>query len=172
MKKYFFPKMYQENIYQIPYAQLKKQGIQCLIFDFDNTLVPSTKKEWNENLMTLMESLEEKEFIVLILSNNFKRRFTEFQKECHVRIITSAYKPLTFKYKKIMKEYHLKAEQMAMIGDQMMTDMLGANQLGIYTILVDPLEKCDLKVTSVNRKLEKVIKKKYQFEEGKYYGKM
>ena len=57
---------------------------------------------------------------------------------------------------------------MAMIGDQVITDILGANCLHIYTILVDPIDK-DLKVTSLNRKLEEIINKKNKLIRGNYY---
>ena len=81
-------------------------------------------------------------------------------------------KPLPFRFKKICKEYHLKASEIAMIGDQMFTDVLGANRVGMYTILVDPLEKKDLRITSLNRKLEQWIKKKYHWKDGEYFEKM
>ena len=59
----------------------------------------------------------------------------------------------------IKNKFNYKKEQMCMIGDQLMTDILGANRYGIYTILVDPLGKKDLKVTSINRFFEKKILK-------------
>ena len=164
--------MYKKSIYDIPYEALKKKGIKCLIFDFDNTLVASTKSDWDKRLEKLMEKLEKEGFILLILSNNTQKRFEKFKKKFHIRVISFGVKPLTIKFRKILKEYHLNKEEVAMIGDQIFTDMLGANKVGIYTILVDPLEKKDLKITSVNRKLEQIIKKKYHWKEGQYFEKM
>ena len=62
---------------------------------------------------------------------------------------------------------------MAMIGDQIVTDVLSGNKFGVYTVLVDPLGLKDLKITSFNRLIEDMIVKKYSkkgiFERGKYY---
>ena len=170
--KNLFPKMYKKDIYHIPYGELKKKNIKCLVFDFDNTLVPSFQKNWDQKLEKLMEKLDKQKFIIIILSNNTKKRFLQFQKKFNIRIITLAVKPLPFRFKKICKEYHLKASEIAMIGDQMFTDVLGANRVGMYTILVDPLEKKDLRITSLNRKLEQWIKKKYHWKDGEYFEKM
>ena len=167
--KELIPKMYKKDIYHVPYQKLKKKNIKCLVFDFDNTLVPSFQKKWDDKLEKLMEKLDQQNFIVIILSNNTKKRFKEFKEKFNIRIITLAVKPLSFKFKKICREYHLKPNEVAMIGDQMFTDILGANKVGIYTILVDPLEKKDLKITSFNRKLEQIIKKKYHWKDGEYF---
>ena len=74
---------------------------------------------------------------------------------------------------KIRRKYHLKKNEMCMIGDQMVTDILSGNRYHIKTILVDPLGEKDLKITKFNRMLEEKIIKKYQkkgvFERGKYY---
>ena len=63
---------------------------------------------------------------------------------------------------------------MCMIGDQIVTDILAGNRYRIMTILVDPLGEADLKITGLNRKIEKKIVDKYTkkgiFERGKYYG--
>ena len=167
-----FPKMYKQDVYHIPYEKLKQQDVKCIIFDFDNTLVPSFQKKWDKNLEKLMEKLNKENFIVIILSNNTKKRFKEFKEQFNIRIITLATKRLSRKFKTICKEYDLRPNQIAMVGDQMFTDILGANRVGIYTILVDPLENKDLKITSVNRKLEKVLKKKYHWKDGEYFEKM
>ena len=83
-------------------------------------------------------------------------------------------KPLPFGFIKIKNKYNLEKKEMCMIGDQLMTDILGGNSFGMYTILVDPLGKKDLKITSINRMLEKQKIKKLTklniLERGKYYG--
>ena len=82
-------------------------------------------------------------------------------------------KPLPFCFKKIAKKYNIKKESMCMIGDQLITDILGANRFGIYTVLVDPLGEKDLKITTFNRFIENKKMKKLTklgiLERGKYY---
>ena len=82
-------------------------------------------------------------------------------------------KPLTVGLGKIKKRYHLEKNEMLMIGDQLVTDILSGKLFGIKTALVEPLGKKDLKITSLNRKIENNIIEKYRkksiFERGKYY---
>ena len=82
-------------------------------------------------------------------------------------------KPFTIGLKKVMKKYDLKKSQMVMIGDQLVTDIKSGIDFGIKSILVDPLGRKDLKITSFNRLIEKRIinnyEKKNLFERGKYY---
>ena len=74
---------------------------------------------------------------------------------------------------KIKRNYKLKKKEMCLVGDQIVTDILAGNRYKIYTILVDPLGEKDLKITGLNRKIEKKIVSKYEkkgiFERGKYY---
>ena len=68
-------------------------------------------------------------------------------------------KPLPIGYSKIRKKYNLKRSEMCMIGDQMLTDIYGGNRYHMFTILVDPLGTKDLKITSLNRLIEKKVLK-------------
>ena len=84
-------------------------------------------------------------------------------------------KPLTRGLRKIRHMYKLNKKEMIMIGDQLVTDVLSAKQFRIKAILVDPLGEADLKITNLNRKIEKKILDHYHkrnvFERGKYYDK-
>ena len=82
-------------------------------------------------------------------------------------------KPLPFCFSRIQKNYGLEKQAMCMIGDQLMTDVLGGNKYGIFTILVDPLGEKDLRITTFNRYVEnqkiKKLSKLNILERGKYY---
>ena len=90
-----------------------------------------------------------------------------------VPVISMAMKPLTKGLRQISRKYHLKKEEMVMIGDQLITDILSGTKYGIQTILIDPLGEKDLKITKINRLIENRIINNYQkkglFERGKYY---
>lgn len=168
----FKPSMYRQNIFEIHYKKLKKEGITCLIFDLDNTLGLIEEKNCPEKVKALLEELK-KDFQIVICSNNTASRIIPYMKELGVGGVAWSLKPFTRGLKRIQKKYHLQKEQMCMIGDQMVTDVLAGNRFGIKTILVEPLGEKDLKITSFNRMLESYIVKKYQkkglFERGKYY---
>ena len=132
----------------------------------DNKKCPRRAKQ-------LIRTLQ-KDFLVLISSNNTRRRIKPYLKELGVGGIAWSMKPSTLVLRKIKHNYHLKKKEMCMIGDQMLTDILAGNRFHIMTILVDPLGNKDLIFTGVNRELEAKIINRYQkkgiFERGKYYG--
>ena len=82
-------------------------------------------------------------------------------------------KPLKHKFKKILKMFNFDFSEVALVGDQVLTDVLGSNRCGITSILVDPLTDEDKVLTKLNRKVEKIVlnklKKKGIYEKGKYY---
>ena len=172
MDKYI-PNMYKKNILDIDYEKLKEIGIKCLIFDLDNTIALIDENEIPKNVEGLFKKLN-KEFRVVIISNNYKKRISKFCEPFNTPFVSFAMKPLPFGFIKIKNKYNLEKKEMCMIGDQLMTDILGGNCFGLYTILVDPLGKKDLKITSINRMLEKQKIKKLTklniLERGKYYG--
>lgn len=115
-----------------------------------------------------------KRFLILICSNNTKKRLKPYLKDLGVGGVAWSMKPSTRGLRKIKHNYHLKKNEMCMIGDQIVTDVLAGNRFRIMTVLVDPLGDADLKITGLNRKIEAKIIKKYTkagiFERGKYYG--
>ena len=172
MDKYI-PNMYKKSILDIDYDKLKSLGIKCLIFDLDNTIALIDEHKIPKNVEKLFKKLNE-DFCVVIISNNYRKRISAFCEPFNTPFVSFAMKPLPFGFKKVKHKYNFEKSEMCMIGDQLMTDILGGNSFGIYTILVDPLGKKDLKITSINRMLEnKKIKKLSKLnilERGKYYG--
>ena len=89
-------------------------------------------------------------FNVILMSNSNKSRVLPFRNALEIDSCANAKKPLTSGYKKIMKVYHLDANKIACIGDQLITDIWGANKMGMTSILVNPMSKKDRKITYIN----------------------
>lgn len=170
--KLFMPKMYKKSIFDINYKLLKEKGIKCLIFDLDNTIALIDEHEAPTKTKKLFNKLK-KDFKVIIISNNFKKRVSFYSKQLDVDFISFAMKPSTKGLFEIKLKYKYRKKDMCMIGDQVMTDILSGGKFRIFTILVDPLGERDLKITKFNRYLENIVLKKlnlkYGFEKGKYY---
>ena len=168
----FIPDIYQKNIYDIDYNRLKKMGIKCLLFDLDNTLVPVKSDVPPKKLKELFSYLEES-FKVIIVSNSNRKRLIPFKEGLNVDVAASAHKPLKKKYLKIMDMYKFKEHEIAAIGDQLLTDIYGANHVGITSILINPIGEYEKFGTKINRFFEKFIyrklKKKNILEKGRYY---
>ena len=168
----FYPNMYQKNIQDINYKKLKKLGIKYLIFDLDNTIALIDQHVITDDTKRLLMELKN-DFQIIIISNNITKRVKSYADYLECDFVANAAKPLSKGYQKIKNKYGLKKEEMCMIGDQIVTDIYGGNHYGMFTILVDPLGEKDLKITSLNRFIEKKILKHYEkkqiMKKGEYY---
>ncbi len=172
MEKYI-PDVYQKSIYTIDYEKLKENGITCLLFDLDNTIEPYAVKNPDEKVAELFSRLKDMGFQVILFSNSGKKRLRPFKEELEVDCCASARKPNTKKLLHVLKEFHLKENEVAIVGDQIMTDVLGGNRAGITTILINPISVREPFWTIPNRMLERRIMKKLcqrdLFYKGRYY---
>lgn len=170
--KLLIPNIYQESIYTINYDKLKKENIKCLLFDLDNTCVGYHEKLPTKELEELFNKLTKKGFKLIIFTNSPNKRIVPFVK-LHVICHSSSRKPFKKSFKKIMKKYKLTKEEICIIGDQLFTDILGGNKVGIKTCLVNPLTKEDLIFTKIFRLLEnicfKIMQSKDILTRGQYY---
>jgi uncharacterized protein len=155
----FVPDMYFENIYVIDYKKLKSIGIKCLLFDLDNTISSYESTEPDKKLKELFYTLQ-KDFKLVIISNNKKERVRPFKEKLNVDSSYSSMKPLKKKYLKIMDIYNFKDTQIASVGDQLITDIYGANRVGITSILVNPISPNEPLRTRINRSIERKIIRK------------
>lgn len=169
----FVPDIYQKSIYTIDYEKLKKRGIKCLVFDLENTIAPFNLKKPNKKIKDLFEELKDMKFKVIIISNEIKSRVEPFKDNLGVDSAYLSMKPLKRKYKKIQKIYNYKDTQIACIGDQLVTDIFGANRMGFTSILVNPISTNEFVTTRVSRMFEnfiiKYLTKGKLLKRGKYY---
>lgn len=169
----YIPDMYKKSIYDIDYNALLEKGIKCILFDLDNTMAPIHIKEPDTTLRNLFADIELMGFKVIILSNSKKERVRPFKEKLNVDASFHSHKPFKKKYKKIMSLYHFNENEIACIGDQLLTDIKGANRMNFFSILVNPVSKIDLFGTKINRIFERRIFKKLErqgmFKVGEYY---
>lgn len=164
------PNIYQKDIFSINYNDLKKKNIKNLLFDIDNTIVAGNLKTLDNKTIDLFNKLKEENFNIYIITNALKRRAIIFSKILDVKTYHFSMKPSPRSYNKIIKENNLNIKETAAIGDQIYTDVLGANKLGILSILVDPVSKHEFIITKINRvKERKLIKKTKIITKGEYY---
>lgn len=170
---YFYPDAYQKSIYTINYDKLKENGIKCLLFDLDNTCVPYVDRSPNRKLKNLFDELQDIGFRVIIFSNSPKARLEPFKRELKVDCCAKAGKPRKNKFLKVIKMYNLDLSEVAIVGDQLVTDIYGGNKVGIMTILVNPISDIDMPFTKINRFIEKKkinkMSKAGLFRIGSYY---
>ena len=164
------PTIYQKDIFSIDYDKLLENNINNLLFDIDNTIATTKEKTPNQKVIKLFEELRKKGFNLFILTNALKKRATPFGERLNVKTYYFSMKPSSRNYNKVIKENDLKVKHTAAIGDQIYTDIKGANKLGITSILVDPIDKHEFITTKINRlKENKLISKTNIIKKGEYY---
>ncbi len=164
----FKPKMYYKSIFDINYSILKKYDIKVIIFDLDNTIMTYDEEVPDDKVVKLFKKISQ-DFKIFIASNNMKEKVRKVGNYLNVHAFYSVVKPTKKIKKLLLKKYDVKMNDVAIIGDQIVTDIFMGNRLNMYTILVDPLGKKDLKVTYFNRWLEKIIMKRIKLKRGEYY---
>ena len=169
----FYPDIYAKNIFEIDYEKLKDKGIKCLVFDLDNTLVPVKSSVADEKVKALFATLKKQKFTIILMSNSLKKRVEVFKKDLKIPCFSFSIDLLKKNYKKLIKEYNFDMSEIACIGDQIMTDVWGANKMGFTSIFLDKLKKEDFKWTKLNRVAEKLILNHFhrqkRFTKGSYY---
>ncbi|TCT27055.1 hypothetical protein EDD68_101421 [Melghiribacillus thermohalophilus] len=153
----FLPDEQVDSIFEISPEQLKQQGIRGIITDLDNTLVAWNEKAPSKVVFNWFQLMKEHGMKVTILSNNDKKRVTSFSEPLHIPFIYRARKPLSRAFHQAQKQMGLNRKEIAVVGDQLLTDILGGNLAGYHTILVIPIAKSDGFLTRINRQIERRI---------------
>lgn len=158
MKKIFIPKASYTCAENIEFDLLKKLGIINLCFDLDNTLGLYDQALPSKEKIKLVNNLKKMGFNVFVISNNNKERVGIFSNPLNCMYLSNARKPGTKRMDLFFKEKNIDKNTVAMIGDQVMTDVLVANKLGVFSILLKPISKNELLRTKFNRKIESIVK--------------
>jgi uncharacterized protein len=162
MFKNFLPSLFIKKVQDIELGFLEGRNIKGLILDIDNTLVPSYIKEADDAVVEWIENVKKRGFKVCIVSNASKSRVIEFNKRLRLFAIHRATKPGTRSFKKAMKIMELGSKEIAVVGDQIFTDIYGGNRIGMYTILVKPIHEAESFFVKLKRYPERYILKKYK----------
>jgi len=162
------PRKTYNSIFDIPLVQLYTSGIRGIIFDLDNTLTEWNNPELSKETISWLEKAKKIGFKMCFVSNNTDLRVKEIADRVNIPFIARAKKPRRRSFRKAMALMDTKPEHTAVIGDQIFTDILGGNRLGLFTVLVSPISKKEFIGTRLVRLIEKIIleknKKRYDLK--------
>jgi hypothetical protein len=166
MKK-LYPDLYFKKVEDITIEILIKNKIKLLILDVDNTLI-DYYKNLSEDVINWTKEMRGQGIKLYILSNtNNKEKVEKVAKKIEVPYKYFGMKPLKRGFKYIEKQTNIKTENIAVVGDQIFTDILGGNRSKMFTILVEPINKeKDYWYTAWKRPIENKIKQKYEIKKG------
>ncbi len=140
-KRNLYPRHYIDSTYSIDFQKLYGQGYRGVIFDVDNTLVPHNAPA-DDRAIALFKELHDIGFEALLLSNNKEPRVKTFKEAVtYCSYIYKANKPGISGYKKAMEQMGTDVNSTIFVGDQILTDIWGANRAGIRSVMVKPVKK-------------------------------
>lgn len=155
-----YPNDYFDKIEKITIEYLQKNKIKALILDMDNTLInynlemPKRVENWARELKGQGVKL------IIVSNSNKKEKVEKISNMLGIKYILFAKKPLKRGLKKAAKMLEEDVSNIAVVGDQIFTDVIGGNRCKMYTILVDSLEEKDFWYTAWKRPIENKIKEK------------
>ncbi|WP_160721823.1 YqeG family HAD IIIA-type phosphatase [Bacillus sp. USDA818B3_A] len=157
MLKQFLPNEHVKSILDISPDALKARGIKGIITDLDNTLVEWDRPSATPQLIKWFDEVKKHNIKVTIVSNNNEERVKFFSDPLNIPFIFRARKPMGPAFLRAIQLMGIKKEEAVVIGDQLLTDVLGGNRSGFHTILVVPVAQTDGFWTKFNRFAERRI---------------
>jgi HAD superfamily phosphatase (TIGR01668 family) len=156
MLRRFYPKRLAKSSYTINYEKLYKEGYRGILFDIDNTLVEHGA-DASERAIELFTRLKQIGFQTCLISNNSDQRVSRFNKKIGANYIYKANKPAKKNYIKATEIMGTKIRNTVFVGDQLFTDVFGANRVGMMTYLVKPIHPKEEIQIVFKRKLERIV---------------
>ncbi|MCS6829490.1 MAG: YqeG family HAD IIIA-type phosphatase [Armatimonadota bacterium] len=142
---------------------LVQQGVQAVLLDLDNTLVPWQRVDVPESVRQWIGEMKRAGLRLCLVSNTRRRRRLEvLAKRLGIAYVPRAFKPRRYGLRQALQQLKATPEQAVMIGDQMFTDVWGGNRMGMRTILVLPMARREFIGTKVSRLLERILLWAYQ----------
>lgn len=160
MLKMLVPEIYVKSVADIDLEALKNRGITAVILDLDNTLDSHKTKTPSPHALAFLDKLNMLGFSFCIISNGKQARVEAYLKNLPVPFVAKAGKPLKKSYKKALKILGTVPQNTAFVGDQIFTDVWGANRMGLLTVLTEPIEQYENSFFYIKRFLEQFIKSK------------
>lgn len=162
MLNHFLPSAYVKSVFLIEPEKLVEKGIKGIITDLDNTLVEWDRADATQDVIAWFESMRAAGLQITVVSNNNVERVRQFCDPLGIPYICQARKPLKKAFHQAIATLGFRKEEIVMIGDQLLTDVLGANRVGLEVILVVPVASSDAPITKFNRSIERRIMARFK----------
>lgn len=155
--KQFYPYLNYNNIYEIDLNLMKETGIKAFILDIDNTLTKPHTEIGDDYAKGFISKLKENGFSICIVSNNIYSRAEKFANSVNCDFVCDGNKPAKKPFLKALEILKTQPQEVAVVGDQIFTDIWGANRMGMKGILVNPICNEEESFVKFKRIFEKII---------------
>ncbi|MBV9973239.1 MAG: YqeG family HAD IIIA-type phosphatase [Candidatus Eremiobacteraeota bacterium] len=153
----FGPDRFAPRLCDVSIDELASRGIRGLIVDLDNTLVAYRCSDIMNDHLSWVQLARERGLKIVMVSNNFSERVQAIASQLNVACVANALKPLPTGFWRAQRALDLPRKEIAVVGDQLFTDVLGARLFGFYTILTEPIEPHDFPITRMFRFFERLL---------------
>lgn len=154
----FYPTMYRRRITDITAEDLHTLGVCGILLDIDNTLTMHDNPVLDESVSAWLSQMREAGFALTVVSNNSEQRVSPFAEAIGLHYQARAAKPLPRGYRAAAVSMGLAVDQCVAVGDQIFTDILGANLAGMKSVLLEPIAmEVEQKFIVFKRRLERVL---------------
>ncbi len=155
----FKPDEYLTRITKIDFDELADSGIKALLLDMDNTILPRDTGVFPQDVLDWVEEAKRRGFTLMLVSNNWHDTVYAHAAELDIPVIHKALKPIPFSFAIARHRLGFGRRECVAVGDQVLTDVLGAHLSGMKAILVVPMVEQDITITTFLRKLESGVLK-------------
>lgn len=155
VRRLLTPKELAQSILHISGEALVKRGIRGVILDLDNTLLAWDQEHIEPQVLAHLASWRRLGLQFGVVSNNMEKRVRRLAAQLHAPYASRAYKPAKSGYVKVARAMGCASAELAVVGDQLYTDVLGGNRMGFYTIWVLPVSSREFGGTKITRMLER-----------------
>lgn len=155
----FRPSYFINSVLEISPKMLQKNGIKSVFIDIDDTLTAHGSPIIEKDIADWIHLMKSNGIKLILVSNNFKKRVEKFAKKISLPFVYLSCKPLPIGFFWALRKAKIKKNEAIIIGDQIFTDILGANLFGMKSILVEPRSKSKTISLKIKRFIEKPIKK-------------
>jgi len=131
---------------------LRARGITTILLDLDNTITPWRSHEVPEDLGEWIEEAKKTLRVCLVSNTSKMKRFDAVKERMGLEGRAFVCKP--WGMRSAMRKLDVHREEAVAIGDQLLTDVLGGNMAGCYTILVKPVSDDEFIATKFIRWVE------------------
>lgn len=170
MWKMVTPKWTLESVFDVTASMLQRHHFKAILLDLDNTIVAWNQNEPTPAMIKWVSQMREANIEVFILSNNTPQRVSSVASPLQLHYCANSLKPFKHAFKKAMQQLLVEPNEVVVIGDQVITDIIGANRMGLASILVKPIAQHDNIYTWLNRAIERLLLKKIGIQRQKNWG--
>lgn len=157
------PRLVVNSVIDAPVGDLFRQGYRIALLDLDNTLAKDHVTRPSEYSREAISFLQHAGFACCIVSNAKSTRSAEFAAELSIPCVSFASKPSPSGIYRALELMNAKPDEAVFFGDQVFTDIVAANRAGVYSILVECVDKKEVFYVKMKRPFEKLIRKMYHF---------